>query len=81
MAKRAAKIVDWALCYPVLLCPFCKQRTTYNDAMPWCSNRACLVEYSQRGRRIVFDDARKTPRFALAKAFMAAGGVRIGAKP
>jgi hypothetical protein len=30
------------------------------------------------GRRFVFDDQRKTPRFAWAKTIMAVGGTRVG---
>lgn len=87
MTTRYVVPTAHVLTYAVLACPFCGEQTTENPTMPWCSNRACLVEY-RRARpdpetgspRFAFDDRRKTARFALAKAVMAAGGVRVGAK-
>ena len=88
MSKRIAHQDGYALCYAVLTCPFCRERTVENPTMPWCSNSACLVEYYESRtvcpltgrRRFVFDNKRKTPRFAMAKAVMASGGIRIGGK-
>lgn len=61
-------------------CPFCGHLVTIllADNMPWCVG--CRVEWyrSRDGERIIFDDRRKTERFALAKAMNAAGGVIIG---
>ena len=81
--KRVATIIDYALCFAVLKCPFCEARTTVNPTMPWCGN--CFVEYYRGkpdprtgGVRWVFDDKRKTPRFAWAKALGKAGGMRLG---
>jgi hypothetical protein len=83
--KKVAKVTGRELCYLVLECPFCQSSTTENPTMPWCVN--CRTEYYEGredsetgGRRIVFDDKRKTPRFAFAKALNAAGGMRIGKK-
>ena len=64
-------------------CPFCGEPMALNYEMPWCAK--CFVEWLV-GRedprtgydRIVFDDTRKTSRFALAKAFGRAGGVGFG---
>ena len=81
--KRVAKITDCMLIYAVMGCPFCSARTVANPAMPWRVN--CHVEYYEGkddpmtdARRIVFDDKRKTPRYAWGKAFNAAGGMKIG---
>jgi len=82
--KKFGTITGWALAFPELECPFCGARTVYNQAMPWCT--ACGVEYyvSRKddpvtGRtRYVFDNKRKTQRFAFAKAVIASGGVRMG---
>ena len=70
---------DVVLVGPVLqvACPFCGARQSVNTNMPWCPE--CAVEYFRdRHGTIVFDDARKTPRFALAKALNRAGGVTMG---
>jgi len=82
MAKRVAKVVGRALIYRVIVCPFCDKQTTENPVMPWCVN--CRVEYYESEdretgeTRLMFDDKRKTPRFAWGKALNAAGGFRIG---
>jgi hypothetical protein len=69
--------MDRALCYAVMRCPFCEAQTVENPTMPWCVN--CRVEYfTARDGRIMFDDKRKTPRYAWGKALNAAGGIRIG---
>lgn len=80
--KKVAKVTGRSLIYAVMDCPFCGAQTTENTAMPWCVN--CRTEYYTRENRrtgldeFVFDDQRKTPRFAWAKALNAAGGIRIG---
>lgn len=80
--KKRATITGRALCYAVMDCPFCGQRTVDNPAMPWCVG--CRVEYrtSEDPRtgldRFIFDDQLKTPRYAWGKALNAAGGMRIG---
>jgi hypothetical protein len=80
--KKQAKIVGRALCYRILICPFCGQQTTENEAMPWCVN--CRTEYYESTNRktgesrLMFDDKRKTPRFALGKALNVCSGIRIG---
>lgn len=81
--KRNGKIVGWSLCFPQLECPFCASITVFNETMPWCT--ACGVEYylsrkddPKTGRSMyIFDNRRKTERFAWAKAIIAAGGVKI----
>lgn len=84
--RKGAKIVGSSVGnIPVLECPFCGACAAYNAAMPWCAS--CQVEYflSHKvdpigGRkRYIFDDKRKTERFAFAKAVNAAGGMRMGA--
>ena len=81
--KRAAKITGHVLCYAIMECPFCRSRTVENPTMPWCVN--CRVEYydgkedpKTDARRVLFDDKRKTPRYAWGKALNAAGGMKIG---
>ena len=82
--KRHAVAIGYALCFAVMECPFCHARTVENPTMPWCAR--CQVEYYRARRpdpatgraRFVFDDARKTDRFAWGKALNAAGGVRMG---
>lgn len=57
-------------------CPFCGRLCDRFSALSWCSG--CFVEwYRDRKGRYVFDDRRKTPRFAVAKAVNKAGGVKI----
>lgn len=76
--KRRAEIVGRSLGnLAVMICPFCRYRDTQNPNMPWCVN--CRVEYKEtRSGAIVYDDKLKTERYALAKAFNAVGGARIG---
>ncbi len=86
MTKRYAVEEGKVLCYAQLTCPFCNAGTVENPTMPWCA--ACRVEYYEAKtedpetgrRRFVFDNKRKTERFAFAKALNAAGGMRIGGK-
>ena len=63
-------------------CPFCEFLVTIflADNMPWCGN--CFVEWyrSRDGERIMFDDQRKTPRYAWAKALGRSGGARLSIK-
>jgi len=42
----------------------------------WCSG--CFTEWYKIGERYIFDDKRKTPRFAWAKAIQKSGGIRMG---
>lgn len=70
-------------------CPFCGHHQAINENMPWCAK--CAVEYGERKTYedkygtmsysyVVFDDKKKTERFAWAKALNLSGGVRIGKK-
>lgn len=60
-----------------VVCPFCPRREqALNPAMPWCSTCGCEYRITERGA--TFDQALKTPRFAMGKALNLAGGVRIG---
>lgn len=62
-----------------VVCPFCGFAQTWLTEMKWCGG--CYVEfYEDRQGRTVFDDKRKTPRFAFAKALGRAGGCQIGSK-
>lgn len=73
--KRRAKVSPQSRLHVV--CPFCGVLCDKVTQLTWCAG--CYVEYYQsRAGNIVFDDQRKTPRFAVAKAFMRAGGARIG---
>jgi hypothetical protein len=53
-----------------------------NHTMPWCSG--CFVEWYERENpntyesSYIFDDKRRTERFAWAKAIGRAGGMKIG---
>lgn len=51
-----------------VICPFCGYPVNHHPTItPWCSD--CGIEfYINRNLDVVFDDRRKTPRFALAKA-------------
>lgn len=61
-------------------CPFCGYLVTIlmADNMSWCGS--CRVEWydSRDGDWIVFDNKRKTPKYAWAKAIAAAGGMSMG---
>lgn len=59
-------------------CPFCKHPCDVMTAITYCGH--CYVEfYTDRNGDIVFDDKRKTERFAFAKALNKTGGISIGA--
>ena len=57
-------------------CPFCGFPCTVNTPYSWCSG--CYVEYYHSSEHVVFDTARKTPRFAWAKAIAKSGGMTMG---
>lgn len=60
-------------------CPFCSAPVDYFTALTWCGT--CFVEwYKNRAGKVVFDDERKTERFAFAKAVCKSGGAKIAAK-
>ena len=60
-----------------VVCPFCEALVDKVTALRWCSG--CFNEwYENRNGDIVFDDKRRTPRFAWAKAIQKAGGLGIG---
>lgn len=65
---------------PVCLaaCPFCLDgwRQALNETMPWCVRCGC--EYTVRPFYVMFDQEKKTDRFAFAKAVNLAGGLRLG---
>ncbi len=59
-------------------CPFCGHLCDRTAALAWCAS--CYVEYhTNRDGESVFDTARKTPRFAFAKALAKSGGIAINA--
>lgn len=68
--KKRAKISTASRLHWV--CPFCGGLCDRITELRWCSK--CFVEYSAGG---TFDDAKKTERFAFAKAVMKSGGARI----
>ncbi len=76
--KKKARIVGRTIGnLAVMICPFCGYRDTQNRTMPWCVG--CRVEYRElTSEAIQYDTKLKTGRFAWAKAFNAAGGMRIG---
>ena len=61
-----------------VVCPFCPDRReqALNESMPWCSTCGCEYRITPHGA--TFDQALKTPRYALGKALNLAGGTRIG---
>ena len=60
-----------------VVCPFCPDREqALNEAMPWCASCGCEYRITPCGA--TFDQALKTPRFALGKALNLAGGIKIG---
>jgi len=61
-----------------VVCPFCpgRREQAINEAMPWCSTCGC--EYRVTPSGVTFDQALKTPRYALGKALNLSGGVRLG---
>ena len=71
--KRKAKHIG-----PNLVeCPFCGLPNDSQTALRWCSK--CGTEwYRNRDGDVVFDDLRKTRRFAWGKALNKAGGVSFG---
>lgn len=80
--KKTAEIIGRVLAWLQLRCPFCGAETVVNETMPWCVE--CRVEYYRSPRpdengaaRWVFNNKRKTPRFAFAKALNAVGGMRM----
>ena len=73
MKRRAHKATDSRL---HLVCPFCGFYVDWMTELRWCSG--CFVEWFRDGENYVFDDQRKTPRFALAKALQRSGGASIG---
>ncbi len=61
-----------------VICPFCGSAVAWINALTWCGN--CYVEfYQDKQGRVVFDDERRTARFAFAKAVNKAGGFRLSA--
>jgi len=54
------------------ICPFCGEPCDRFTTLTWCSG--CFVEYSPTG---MFDDQRKTDRFAFAKALQKSGGTKL----
>lgn len=57
-------------------CPFCGLPNA-PGALAWCAG--CYTEYSvTEAGNVWFDDEKKTPRFALAKALAKAGGMGFG---
>lgn len=60
-----------------VVCPFCSALVDYRTALTWCSS--CYVEFKRKDDgKVIFDDKLKTERFALAKAVMKSGGMKIG---
>lgn len=63
-----------------VVCPFCDHAVNHlpSTVTPWCGN--CGVEfYANRAGDVMFDDKRKTPRLALAKAIQLSGkGISMG---
>jgi hypothetical protein len=62
-----------------IVCPFCGFYVDWMTELRWCSG--CYVEWFKRGDKFIFDNRRKTPRFAFAKALQRSGGASMGSAP
>ena len=58
-------------------CPFCGCLCDRNATLTWCVNCYCEY-YKNRKGEVVFDNRRKTPRFAVAKTLAKSGGFGLG---
>lgn len=58
-------------------CPFCGYLCDRTTNLTWCSNCFCEWYINKKGD-FIFDNQRKTIRFALAKSIQRSGGVKFG---